>query len=121
MTPEQRAKADKKAKRFKVTFFSIVGLFVLTVVFAMFGGSGTSDSNPGSTTISDNSGVNWSNYSPAVKTRIKELINTNDCPGLQAEFDIADQNNAAQRNRVGVGNADLMAYIDGEMRRLGCY
>jgi hypothetical protein len=121
MTPEQRAKADKKAKRFKVILLSILGLFVLTVVLAMFSDSSTTDSNPSTTTNSDNSGVNWSNYAPAVKTQIEELVNTNDCAGLQAEFDIADQNDTAQRNRVGVGNADLMAYIDGEMRRLGCY
>jgi hypothetical protein len=114
-------KSEKKAKRFKVILLSILGLFVLTVVLAMFGDSSTTDSNPSTTTNSDNSGVNWNNYAPAVKTQIEELVNTNDCSGLQAEFDIADQNDTAQRNRVGVGNADLMAYIDGEMRRLGCY
>jgi len=121
MTPEERAKADKKAKRFKVILLSIVGLFVLTVVFAMFSGSGTTDSNPSSTTVSDTSGVDWKNYSPQVKNRIEELINTNDCSGLQSEFDIAAQNDTAQRNRVGDGNADLMDYINGEMQRLGCY
>ena len=121
MTPEERVKADKKAKRFKVVLLSIVGLFVLTVVLAMFSDSGTTDSNPSSTTVSDTSGVDWNNYSPAVKTRIEELINSNDCSGLQLEFDVADQNDTAQRNRVGDGNADLMAYIDGEMRKLGCY
>ncbi len=121
MTPEERAKADKKAKRFKVVLLSILGLFVLTVVLAMFSDSGTTDSNPSSTTVSDTSGVDWNNYSPAVKTRIEELISTNDCSGLQLEFDMADQNNTAQENRVGAGNADLMNYLDSSMRKLGCY
>jgi hypothetical protein len=57
---------------------------------------------------------------PTVKTRIEELIQSGDCSGLQAEFDIADQNDAAQRNRVGVGNADLMNYINTSMQKLGC-
>jgi hypothetical protein len=35
-----------------------------------------------------------------------------DCDGLQTEFDTADGNNTAQRNRTGDGNADLMAYIE---------
>jgi hypothetical protein len=44
-----------------------------------------------------------------------------DCAGLQAEFDVADANDAAQRDRVGDGNADLMQYIDDKLEAAGCY
>jgi hypothetical protein len=70
--------------------------------------------------VSDNSGVKWSDYSPTVKTRIEEFIQSADCSSLQKEFDVADQNDAAQRNRVGTGNADLMNYINTSMEKLGC-
>jgi hypothetical protein len=101
---------------------AIAASFVSLVVIGMFGDSGTSEtSSTTSTLVSDNSGVKWSDYSPTVKTRIEALIQSSDCSGLQAEFDIADQNDAAQRNRVGVGNADLMNYLDSSMRKLGCY
>jgi hypothetical protein len=43
-----------------------------------------------------------------------------DCIGLQAEFDTADANDDAQRDRVGEGNADLMAYIDQGLES-GCF
>ena len=52
--------------------------------------------------------------------RIEEFIQSADCSSLQNEFDVADQNDAAQRNRVGVGNADLMNYINTSMQKLGC-
>jgi len=122
MTPEERAKADKRAKRFKLSLISIAVSFVSLIVIGMLGDSGTSESNPSPTSVvSDNSGVKWSNYSPTVKTRIEEFIQAGDCANLQAEFDIADQNDAAQRNRVGVGNADLMNYINTSMQKLGCF
>ena len=43
---------------------------------------------------------------------IDRLGKKGDCDGLQDEFDTADANDTAQRNRTGDGNADLMAYID---------
>lgn len=70
--------------------------------------------------ISDSS-VNWDNYAPAVKQRIADLIDAGDCQNLQAEFDIADQNNTAQRNRTGESNADLMSLLDDQMEKIGCY
>ena len=123
MTPEERAKADKRVKRFKLITIAFVVSFFSLIVIGMLGDSGSSDTNSTttSTVMSDNSGVNWGDYSPTVKTRIEELIQNTDCSSLQAEFDFADQNDAAQRNRVGVGNADLMNYINTSMQKLGCF
>lgn len=121
MTPEERAQADKRAKRAKLILIAFLASFVSLIVIGMLGDSGSSDTSSSTTTsVSDNSGVNWSDYSPTVKSRIEGLIQKADCPGLQSEFDIADQNDAAQRNRVGVGNADLMNYINSSMSKLGC-
>ena len=71
--------------------------------------------------VISNSNVKWENYAPAVKQRIADLIDTGDCQNLQAEFDVADQNNVAQRNRTGESNADLMALLDDQMKDIGCY
>ncbi len=67
------------------------------------------------------SNVKWENYAPAVKQRIADLIDAGDCQNLQAEFDVADQNNVAQRNRTGENNANLMALLDDQMKEIGCY
>ena len=66
-------------------------------------------------------GIDWSNYHPEVKQRIDRMEADHDCRGLQHEFDIADNNSDAQRNRTGRGNGDLMAYIDGKLRKSRCY
>jgi hypothetical protein len=122
MTPEERAKADRKVKRFKIGVIAFAATFVSLIVIGMLGDSGTSETvSSSNTVVADNSGVKWSDYSPTVKTRIEDLIQSADCSGLQSEFDIADQNDAAQRNRVGVGNADLMNYINTSMQKLGCF
>lgn len=122
MSPEERKTFDKKAKRLKLILISIAVSFVSLIVIGMLGDSGTSETKPSPTSVvSDNSGVKWSDYSPTVKTRIEEFIQAGDCTNLQTEFDIADQNDAAQRNRVGVGNADLMNYINTSMQKLGCF
>jgi len=121
MTPEERAQTDKRAKRNKLILLAIAASFVSLVVIGMLGDSGTSETNSSPTAVvSDNSGVKWSDYSPTVKTRIEGFIQAGDCTNLQAEFDIADQNDVAQRNRVGVGNTDLMNYINTSMQKLGC-
>jgi hypothetical protein len=67
------------------------------------------------------SGVDWENYAPEVKARIDRMAVEGDCGGLQAEFDAADENDTAQRNRAGSGNADLMGYIDAKLSAAGCY
>jgi hypothetical protein len=67
------------------------------------------------------SNVKWENYAPAVKQRIADLIDAGDCQNLQTEFDVADQNNVAQRNRTGENNASLMALLDDQMKKIGCY
>jgi len=121
LTPEERAKEDKSRKRVK-----LIALLILTVTVMI--GLLVPDPKPeqdteksSSAIVSDESGVEWSNYAPSVKTRIMSFIQSGDCVNLQSEFDIADQNDTAQRNRVGVGNADLMDYLDKEMQKLGCY
>jgi outer membrane biogenesis lipoprotein LolB len=65
--------------------------------------------------------VDWENYSPDVRTRIDDAAASGDCAALQAEFDNADANDSAQRNRTGDGNADLMGYIDAKLSEAGCY
>lgn len=63
----------------------------------------------------------WENYSSKVKTRIHKLIQEEDCTGLQQEFDIAGDNNLAQKRRTGTGNVELMDFIDENMKEMGCY
>ena len=121
MSPEDRVKADKRARRFKFGLIALAVSFALIIAIGMFSDSETSETSSSPAVASDNSGVNWSNYAPTVKTRIEGFIQSADCSNLQKEFDIADQNNAAQRNRVGTGNAELMGYIDSSMRKLDCY
>jgi hypothetical protein len=70
---------------------------------------------------SESGSVDWENYSPSVKARIDSLAAAGDCSGLQREFDIADENDDAQRARVGSGNADLMDYVDAKLSEAGCY
>jgi len=69
----------------------------------------------------DEYSVDWNNYSPTVKQRIAELVDAADCTNLQNEFDNADSNNEAQRNRTGESNADLMSLLDDQMKKIGCY
>ncbi len=59
----------------------------------------------------DDSGVEWSKYAPAVRTRIEKQAKAQDCGGLQNEFDNAERN----------GGTDLMVYVDKLMREAGCY
>jgi hypothetical protein len=107
---------------------------VVVLIFALFGAiSGSGDS--GNTTVSESeelvvettldklsdSSVNWDNYAPAVKSLIADLIDTQDCEGLQTQFDNADGNNTAQLNRTGESNAELLSLLDSEMQNIGCY
>ena len=66
------------------------------------------------TTTEDDSGVDWSDFAPTVRTRIEELVAAGDCAGLQQEFDNADANDNPSK-------ADLMTYLDREMEAAGCY
>lgn len=59
------------------------------------------------------------NYAASVRTRIARRIVAVDCAGLQAEFDIALENNVAQRRRDPKGNIPLMDYLDKSMRAIG--
>jgi hypothetical protein len=119
------------------TWQKFVTIVLILALFGAISGSGnsgkTSDSDsqaqiesevPVEETTLDilsKSSVNWDNYSPAVKSLIAELIDAQDCEGLQTQFDNADANNTAQLNRTGESNAELMSLLDGEMRDIGCY
>lgn len=67
------------------------------------------------------SSVPWEDYDPSVKETIDRMAKAGGCPGLQEQFDIADQNNEATMARTGHNNADLMDYIYEAMRDAGCY
>lgn len=71
-----------------------------------------------SSSSSNKSSVNWSNYDSSLKNKIDT---TNDCGVLQTEFNNAQSNSERQRSRVGEGNASLMEYIDKRMKKVGCY
>lgn len=60
--------------------------------------------------------VPWQDYSHGLQQR----IDAEDCPHLQAEFERADENNAAESARTGHNNADLMAYIEWRRQQEAC-
>ena len=91
------------------------------IVFSLISNAVDGDSDGGSAPTESSSDVDWENYAPEVKTRIDSLAASGDCAALQREFDIADANDALQRDRVGEGNADLMGYIDDKLTSAGCY
>ena len=93
----------------------IVALLVVATGCGANGG-GASDSGSG-----DNPSVNWSDYAPQVRNRIDQEAAAADCRGLQQEFDDAESNNDATAARTDHNNADLMTYIDHQMRAAGCY
>ena len=108
---------------------------IVVLVFSLLGAiSGSGDSSNSQTQVESvvpieettldilsKSSVDWQNYSPALKSLIADLIDAQDCEGLQTQFDNADANNTAQLNRTGKSNAELMSLLDNEMRNIGCY
>lgn len=64
--------------------------------------------------------IDWgTKYDTSVKTRIDAAAG--DCPALQREFDLAEGNNAATRNRgYAEGSTDLMKYVNGLIEAAGC-
>ena len=123
------------------TVIIFVGLFIFSCISILgddsssdSGSTGSSSSSTSSNSAPSNSpaqnlseveqltlDVDWQNYSPNVKTNYEALFSSGDCEGLQEQFDIAESNSDAQRNRVGEGNADLMMLADAMMREVGCY
>jgi outer membrane biogenesis lipoprotein LolB len=65
--------------------------------------------------------VDWENYPSDLRVRIESAAASADCATLQAEFDNAEANDDAQRERVGDGNEDLMGYIDAQADEAGCH
>lgn len=101
------------------------GVLLLIVVLAagLLAAPGDNDDQAAVTrsTPAPSASMFGSKYSVTVQERIDTMADHRDCAGLQDEFDIADANDAATRNRTGSGTADLMGYIDDAMRRVGCY
>lgn len=52
--------------------------------------------------------VEWNNYPPNVQQGVQDRIEAGDCDGLQHMFN-------------GAKDADLLDYLDWQMRRAGCY
>jgi hypothetical protein len=100
--------------------FALVGRAIILVIagIGVLVGQRDTDGSSGSTSSAS---VDWENYASSVKTRIDSMAAVGDCTGLQAEFDLADANDDAQRARTGDGNADLMGYIDEKLAGAGCY
>lgn len=65
--------------------------------------------------------VKWGDYDSALQGRIDDLATAKDCAGLQTEFDNADANSTATKQRTGHTNAALMSYIDGKLKDAGCH
>ena len=65
--------------------------------------------------------VPWENYEPGLREHIFGLAMAGDCEGLQAEFATAYESNDEQFQRVGVGNTDLLTYLDELLEIVGCY
>ena len=65
--------------------------------------------------------VPWADYASDLQPRIDALARSKDCRGLQSEFDVADGASAATMTRTGHNNAQLMDYIDYQLRAAGCY
>ena len=115
----------------------IVGVILLVVVAALAGGGEDTgdrqvaeheetgltetESNEDAEPEGPATEVDWENYAPEVKQRIDRMAKKGNCPGLQEEFDVAEANGTAQRNRTGDGNSDLMGYIDEQLRLADCY
>jgi hypothetical protein len=98
------------------------GAFFL-VVFVIFGAGyalWTGSDSSGSSDSSPSSAVDWSTYSPTLKSSIDSDAAAGDCGALQKSFDTAFSNNSAQRERTGTGNVELMAYIQTQLERAGC-
>jgi hypothetical protein len=63
----------------------------------------------------------WKNYDSAVRDRLSVFMLLKQCENLQKEFDIAYDNMDNQAKRTGSTTADLMDFIDDNMKRIGCY
>lgn len=65
-------------------------------------------------------GVPWGDYAPAVRQGIDAAAAAKDCATLQTAFNNADANGAATMTRTGHNNAELMKYIDTQLKAAGC-
>ncbi len=99
--------------------------YKITAIFFMSGlvlaGCSSAPTETPEPTANERTIVPWQDYAPEVKIRLDEMMEANDCSGLQAQFDISYSNNDATMSRTGHNNADLMSYTDEAMQIAGCY
>tara|TARA_Y100000022_G_C12948449_1_gene239249 strand:+ start:34 stop:378 length:345 start_codon:yes stop_codon:yes gene_type:complete len=104
----------------------VVGIsVVLFVIYAVTGGQDVTLppewENPKNKTTTTKSTTPkkasfWKRYDPSLKAR----IDSSNCYDLQKEFNNAADNSDRQRARTGVGNLDLMEYIQNRLQKKGC-
>lgn len=65
----------------------------------------------------------WEQYDPIVKQRALGLILSNDCKGLQDEFNVTSDNLDRFHNagKTSPRNLKYMEFLDTQLRKLGCY
>lgn len=65
----------------------------------------------------------WEKFDPIVKQRIYKMIKEKDCAGLQQEFNVtADNMDRLQASGMsGSRNLDLMSFLEGQMKEMGCH
>lgn len=98
------------------------GLITIVAVLALAGcASPQPEAEPTPTPTFQMFNVEWEDYDAGLQERIDALAQAADCDGLQEEFNTADANTASTLDRIGHTNANLMRYIDTELREAGCY
>ena len=78
-----------------------------------------SSSDGGAITV--DTAVRWKDYEPSLQAKIDAMATTQDCNGLQLEFNEIGATNLAVRNRFGHGNVEILKYIDDKERAASCF
>lgn len=64
--------------------------------------------------------VDWSQWSPELRAELDAAVAAKDCGTLQRNFDQADANSDANKAH-GRDSSELMAWLDQQMKAVGCY
>jgi hypothetical protein len=64
--------------------------------------------------------VNWTRFATGTQERIDTAAAAANCPELETLRSTAVANDAAIAQSTGTGSADLVAYIDAQLRATGC-
>lgn len=64
--------------------------------------------------------VNWTRFAAGTQEKVDVAAAAANCPELQALRATAVANDAAVQQNTGTGTADLVAYIDAQLRATGC-